>query len=665
MKKSMKMTRILSMVLAVLMLAGCLSACSDSLGSSGPSAYTGPKYWEMLDGVSDTSDLPSWEGEILEVSVWFAAASATVIGTIPETDVCFKEFERVTGVRFNVEKCFDNGGTNIDAKLPMVIASKDYPTLIMGYDIKKQCNELWEEGYLADLTKFYENGYLDQITKYMPYDEAYDYVYSNYADEDGNMFLLPNGGTSNTVSVWDAIGYTHEDYDPVYFATYGMSPTNYNGMNSNKAVLVRDDILQALFPGCLTMKDIENIYLENGTFTEEQIFDLGLETPEDFFEMLYDIQELLESGRFVGVDGKPMEVMAGPHTETDNWYWMVNLPNAVNGQPEGTEYFVSANYNATSEDDLLSYSFSSEYYVDWMKKLNKLVRDDVISQSSLLDSSASFREKCKNGHYAVLYGGQYYPYGDTNNDGWSYRPIYVNTEYNYSQYGGFSNVQHSDCIGIFQDTLNEYELEQLIHAINYLNSEVGIKNFYWGPRSAGLFTEDEDGNRTYTKQELIDCMISNIDNGYATDYGIHNTSLSVPLFSLRPKAMAQVIYQPNYLAAGTSARKAIDAKKYFAPGILEGHSVADNATYVKESIHIYQSGLSLEGEQQFLDARAGFENQMKKVIVAADDAAFARQLQALCDYAEQNGYTDDLLEEFTELFLEANREALQKAGILK
>ena len=664
MKNTKNLVRVIALLLAALI---CLSACNhDVPGPTEPSEepYAGPKYWEMLDEVSDTSDLPSWEGDILEVSVWFAAASSTVIGTIPETDVCFKEFERVTGVRFNVDKCFDNGGTNVDAKMPMVIASKDYPTLIIGYGIKKQVADLWEEGYLADLTKYYEDGTLDQLLKYMPLEESWDYVYNNFADEDGNMYLLPNGGTSNTINVWDAIGYTHEDYDPLYFDTYGMSPTNYNGMNSNKAILIRDDILKALFPNCLTMKDIEEIYLSGADFTEEQIFDLGLDSPEDFWDLLYDIQDLLKTGNYVGVDGKPMEVMAGPHTETDNWYWMVNLPNATNGAPDGTQYFVCADYDAENRDDLLSYSFSSDYYVKWMKSLNKLVRDDVIAQSSLLDSSATFNEKCKNGHYAVLYGGQYYPYADKNDDGWSYRPIYVDTEYNYSRYGGLSTVEHSDCIGVFKDTLTDAQLDQLMHAINYINSEVGIKNFYWGPRSAGLFTEDENGNRTYTKKELVDCMINNLDNGYATDYGIYNTSLSVPLFSLRPKAMGMVIYQPNYLAAGTSNRKAVDAKKYFVPGVLEGHTMGENATYVETTILIYKSGLEIEGVQQFWDARAGFENQMKKVIVASSDAEFEKQLQALCTYAEENGLTEDVLKEFNELFIELNEKSLKEAGII-
>lgn len=659
MKKTKTLIRVFAMLLAVLMFT---TACVQAPGGTSETEYQGAKYWEMLDEVSDTSDLPSWEGDILEVSVWYAAGTATLIGTIPETDVCFKEFERVTGVRFNVEESFDNGGNNIDAKLPMVIASKDYPTMIIGYDILKQCNELWEEGYLADLTEYYEDGTLDQMLKYLPLEESYEYVYKHFADEDGNMFLLPNGGTASIMNVWGATEFTHEDWDPVYWETYGKSPTNYNNWNSNAAILVRDDILKALFPDCLTMDDIEQIYLEKGTFTEEQIFDLGLEDPEDFFDLLYDIQELLKTGNFTGVDGKPMEVTYGPNTGVDNWPWMVTLPYLMDGLPQGTEYFISANYDAETPEDLLQLSIKTDYYINWMKKINKLIKDDIISQNSLIDNSTTFKEKAKNAHYAVLYGAQHYPYNDNHDQEWSYRPIYVNTEFNYNRYGGFSSITHTDCIGIFKDSLSEGQLDQLMHAINYLNSEVGLKNFYWGPRSAGLFTEDANGNRTYTKQELIDCMLYNIDNGYATDYGIFNTSMAVPLFNIRPKGVGQMIYQPLYLSAGTSERKAVDAKKYFCPGILEGHALKDHAIFVPVSNNIYTSGLHIDGIKQFWDARAGFEDQMKKVIAASDDAEFNRELQELYAYAEQNGLTEETIQEFSEMFLEANLDALKKAG---
>lgn len=664
MKKTKTLVRVIALLMAVLTFSTACNTSTNTNTTDG-TEYAGAKYWEMLDEVSDTSDLPTWEGETLEVSVWFAAGTSTMIGSIPETDVCFKEFERVTGVRFNVEKSFDNGGNNIDAKLPMVIASKDYPTMIIGYDILNYCNMLWEEGYLADLTEYYEDGTLDQLTKYLPYDECYEYVYKYMSDEDGNLFLIPNGGSATTMDIWGAIGFEHEDWDPVYWETYGKSPTNYNNWNSNAAILVRDDILKALYPDCLTMKDIESIYLEKGTFTEEQIYDIGLETPEDFFNMLYDIQDLLKTGDFVGADGKPMEVTYGNDTDTDNWPLMVTLNNLMNGTPQNTEYFISADYNAKNPEDLLQISIYTDFYIDWMKKINQLVRDDVISQNSFTESKTIFKEKAKNGHYAVLYAAQHYPYNDQHGQDWSYRPIYVNTEFNHSGYGGFSTLNLTECIGIFKDTLTEAQLDQLMHAINYLNSEVGIKNFYWGPRSAGLFTEDENGNRTYTKQELIDCMLYNIDNGYATDYGIYNTSMAVPLFNIRPKGVAQMMYQPLYLSAGTAERKAVDAKRYFVPGVLEGHAMKDHTVFVPMSNNIYTSGLDIEGVKQFWDARAGFEKQMTKVIVALTDDEFNRELQKLYDYAEQNGLTEETLEEFSEKFLEANMEALKAAGFFK
>ncbi len=659
MKKRMTLIRVLAMLLAVMIFT---AACSTTPDSTTGTEYQGEKYWEMLNDVSDTSDLPSWEGEILEVSVWYAAGTSTLIGSIPETDVCFKEFERVTGVRFNVEESFDNGGNNIDAKLPMVIASKKLPTMIVGYDIQKQCKELWEEGYLADLTEYYEDGTLDQLLGYLPFEEAYQYAYKHCADEDGNLYLLPNGGTATTMNIWGTIDFTHEDWDPVYWESYGKSPTNYSNWNSNQAILVRDDILKALYPDCLTMKDIEQIYLENGTFTEDQIFDLGLDSPEDFFELLYDIQDLLATGAFTGVDGKPMEVMSGPDTDNDNWTWMVTLPNLMDGTPPSTEYFICADYDAETPEELLQLSIKTDYYVNWMKKINQLVKDGIISQDSLIDNSTTFKEKAKNAHYAVLYGARHYPYNDNKDQEWSYRPIYVNTEYNYNRFGGFATISNTDCIGIFKDTLTNAQLDQLMHAINYLNSEVGIKNFYWGPRSAGLFTEDENGFRTYTKQELIDCMLYNIDNGYATDYGIYNTSAAVPLFNIRPKGVAQMNYQPLYLSAGTAERIAVDAKRYFCPGILEGHALKDHAVFVPVSNNIYVSGLEIDGVKQFWDARAGFEDQMKKVIAASSEAEFNRELQELYDYAEQNGLNEETIQEFSEMFLEANLEALKKAG---
>lgn len=87
-------------------------------------------YWQMLNEVADSSELPDWDGETLDVTIWVAGGSDAVLGTIPETNVTFKELERVTGIKFNVEESYGNGGEGVDAKLAKIIASKDYPTLV-------------------------------------------------------------------------------------------------------------------------------------------------------------------------------------------------------------------------------------------------------------------------------------------------------------------------------------------------------------------------------------------------------------------------------------------------------------------------------------------------------------------------------------------------------
>lgn len=681
MKKNMKkVTRITALIMAMLL---CLSACGnqttkesesstkDSVSNSSQQELTPStvveeekSYWELLDTVSDTSELPDWEGETLEIKIWHAGGTTQVIGDIADTDVVYKEIERVTGVKFNVEESFDNGGNNIDAKLPMVVASKDLPTIIMGYNIDKQFNELYDNGYLADLTEYYEDGSLDNLLAWFPQEEMATSVYSKCTASDGQLYLIPyNTASSTAANVFNATGYTPDGYDREYYATYGQTPVSATARNTDTAILVREDILQALYPDTLSAEEITQIYVENGSFTKEQIFDTGLKSSDDFWQFLRDVKDLVASGDYEDLNGNPVEVMAGPHTETDNWAWMTYLPNLVDGVPGGTDYFVTADRTAADEGDILQYAFSNDYYTDFMKDLNALVREDVISQNSLLDNAAAFQEKCKNAHYAVLYGSQYVPYY---NEVEGYRPIWIDTPYN-SDMGGFSTFEYQYYFGIFKNSVSDEQLDQLIHFVNYLNSEVGIKNFWWGPASAGLFTEDADGNRTYTVEELEKCMIYGEVNGADKKYGLIDSYATEPGFRLAPKGIGTYFYGPKYLVASELPReeKMATAFRYFNPGTLSGYTLGENATYVKNGCEAYGAiAQKVEGMAQFWAARAGFENQVKKVIVAGSEADFEKQYNELLVYTEENGLTEDALQEFNDLWLEPNRELLKDAGII-
>ena len=143
----MKKVRILALVLALVL---CLGACtqpaaggdatqaptSAPAGNDPTTAPEGPKmYWDMIDEVTESAELPDWEGKPLEITLWLAGGTQVTPGTDPTGTAVWEEVKRITGVSLNYNEVFNNGGNNITAKMPQVIASGDLPTVMTGYDI--------------------------------------------------------------------------------------------------------------------------------------------------------------------------------------------------------------------------------------------------------------------------------------------------------------------------------------------------------------------------------------------------------------------------------------------------------------------------------------------------------------------------------------------------
>ena len=400
----MRKKTIMKTLAALLAVSTFMTACgnsevSESIEStnsakeSSEEAKEQPKmYWEMLDEVSDSSELPDWTGEKLEITVWAAGGTDAVFGKIPENNVTYKEIERVTGIVINVEDSITNGGDSIDAKLPKLIASGDFPTLVYGHDNIEHFKDLYDNGYLADLSEYYENGSLDHVQYWLPMDKMETTVYSKLRAEDGADFLIP----STVLPKYHmAADYSVPEIDLEYFNLYGQSPENGGGASHGAAIWVRDDVLKAVRPDALTAAEIKEIYVENGTFTEEQIFDLKLKSTQDLVDLLHDIKEELASGEYVGLDGGEVEVTYGPDSGADNWGWMKNLPPVFSGFVG--DYFTILTKEGAADGSLFEWGFKSDVYLEHMKTLNGLVRDDIISQNSLVDNAATFNEKLNNG----------------------------------------------------------------------------------------------------------------------------------------------------------------------------------------------------------------------------------------------------------------------------
>lgn len=651
-------------VSTVLALAMASSMTLSAAGSV--SASEAGNYWELLDSVTDTSELPDWTGDTLEVTIWVAGGTDALFDAISDTNVTFKELERVTGVKFNLEDSYGNNGDTIDAKMPKLIASGDLPTMVYSWNTDSQMAELWEHGYLADLTEYYENGSLSHLQHWAPTELLHDSYYSSMHDEEGNYYLVPNAAGS-ALTYYESIGYAPEEFELEYYNMYGSTPSNAAGFPTNYTVFVRDDILQSLYPDALTMDDIKALYLENGEFTEEQIFDLPLESSEDFFNLLRDMKEELAAGEYVGLDGNALEVTYGPNADTDNWDWLNYLPAFVDGNQAGVDYFLTASREETDSTQLFELSYKTDKMISFMKGLNELVNEDVVSQNSLVDNAATFNEKLLNGHYAVVYGGaaasnQIWAVEDEESS-WSYRPIWVK---NIDEtYGGLVSGATPSYWGIFKDSVTDEQLEQLVHCIDYLNSTVGTNNFLWGPASAGLFEEDADGNRTYTDADVEACMIKGEDNDAAVKYGLYCVSVSEPSYAntLLKLSGGVSLLAPKYLAASSLDRVESNAMKYYNPGTLEGWSKLENSDLIKTNCTLYGFGVTnAEGMEQFWAARTGFENKLKKVIAGSTEN-FDQELNNVIQYAEENGLTEEAVLEFNEKFAEANKTELSKIGI--
>lgn len=293
------------------------------------------------------------------------------------------------------------------------------------------------------------------------------------------------------------------------------------------------------------------------------------------------------------------------------------------------------------------------------------VNEDVISQNSLVDNSSAFVEKVNNGNYAVLYADTYPVRAyevDGSEGGWSYRPVWVNTPID-ENYGGITTGADTAFWGIFNDTLTDAQIEQLIHCINYLYSPVGYNNFAWGPASAGLFTVDADGTCTFADEELAANVLKGEGTEAAEKYGIMCSGADV--FTTKPgSAVCSKLLNARYTLANKSERLASSAYTYYCPGILPGMSLKENVDIVNKNSHVYQFGASFEGLQEFWKSRAGFEDQMKKVMAATPEN-FETAYQALLQFADEHYLNQESIQVFNDAFVEANRDKLIEMGVIE
>ncbi len=514
MKKTNLITKSLSLILALLMLGTViLTACGEAEEQEG--ATFNPEgetivnddgtietldYYEWTnDTFTDSSQLKSWadlgQSKQLKLIAWNTLQTGNFKKLTASNDVVYPEIQRITGVTLDMEKSFDNGGMNADAKYQQVMTT-GLPDIAYGNWVDP------EEVY--DLTEYIQQ-YCPTIWARMP--KSVWSASNINGGQPGKIYAVPYGiGDVDLSSV-----------DPEADAD---SCIMFNGQTDYYPyILVREDILKDAYPDALTTDEIKAIYAENGSFTEEELFDVEITSAqqfrEEFLKNIYDAIHTTknEDGSYKYQINKNrwVEVISiGYGNDGDTWDLMGSLiPKLVGATGCGINTQQSY-WDAV--DNKIKILMKQDFYLEELEEWVDLVAEGkYVDDYGILESKQTIKQDYNNGYFAIGYGSSTKADNDraklADGSTVNYRRVYLKIEKN--EHFEFLQVQEPAVNGvcIFKDSVSEDDLIQILRWLDFQCSELCDKLVGWGPASAGLFTEDENGVRTFKSEELANQMV--------------------------------------------------------------------------------------------------------------------------------------------------------------
>lgn len=598
--------KVISTILAAVLTMSVLAGCGEKKKEE--EAVNIPQLGLMGNEVSDSSDMPDWTGKKLKLVYWEAAQfNSRSSGKKAVNDVVTPEIERVTGVTFDAEKSFDNGGESMENKVAKLSAANAWPDIIH-YGQKAIVDKLADGDIVYDLKPYLED-YCPNIVKQLKDAGIYEYVLNQR--DDGKVVRLPYVINLN-------LRYPDMDEDRQLKIA--------NVYQTRNHVWVRDDILKKIYPNAKTQDEIEQLYLENGTFTEEDVTDVTFKSKDEFFDFLRKVDALdMKEGN--------QKVYAGYISAgTDNWNVLTTM-GALYGQNVNNSYDTNYFTYWDKETNRIEYKFKQPEFKSVLQDWTNLVRDDILSKESLVDNRSKFEQKRDSGLYAVVYPNDQPNDANIkqNGKGFRYRKVFIDVEPDTDKYLFVTGVPVGDDFAVVKKNVSENDLKQILTYYDYMMSNAGLKLSVWGPKSAGLFDEDADGNRTYKDKELEKCMVYDEQNEKNVYYNLWYGGLtawpgyaSTDVNEFAPKLMYN------------TERAASQANKYFS---MSKFRPLDIVTSISPDIYRIDD----KNAAKFWEARTSFEEALFKVYITKNDAEFEKEYKNVISIAERNGLSDDAL----------------------
>lgn len=625
MKKSISL-----LLLAVLLfgIAGCGKKQTDVGTASLP--Y---KINELGNTVKNIDDIPEWTGKKFDLSLWMDhGTNAQEIGKKPTEDVFREELYRVSGIKIDPEKSFDNNGESGDAKIAKIIATNSWPDIAINVNdnlIKKLANA--DKIYALDeyISKFAPN-YMSIINSNPLLKASFE-----AGKTDGKLYKL-FGVQPGAIKYWDK-NYNAEKY------------MRFIQPEETRAwIWVRDDILKKLYPDAKTREEAKQVYVQNGKFTKEDMSDFVIKSPDELKQLLVKIKNLnLKEGN------RPVWPFY-THNGTDNW----DLLSAFNslwgaGPIFNVDYF---GYFDMQQKQIV-YTIKQPWFKEAVKFYNSLIREGLSSEEALVDNKGGFEQKKNNGEYAVLYGNITPPTDEVLKQAgkpYSYRKVMIDVPMNYDRFikpNADSNLIYGWSLTVFKNQVKPEDMEQLIRFIDFFYSDAGMKFTEWGPKKAGWFEEKTDGTRRFTNAKIEKNKLYGNDSDLMTYYGYSSWPSLSYFANGANKYNAKILYPPQ------SERNPNEWGKYWNYGFVEQ---TPNYPLIFKRWDIWTWTNEAPGLKKIWDGRQSFEDTLKTVFTSKNESEFERYYNNLVTMAERNGLDDTTLKEWNDNFNKVNSQYIEQ-----
>ena len=620
------------------MATGCKPDDATSSGSAGSNSSGGESSISGASGeeeilysfkdVKDSSELPDWTGEKRSITIWYAHGTGSSFSReYPQVNLVNEEIERVTGISIDIENSFDNDGQDFNTKLGMIAASNDWPDLIVEGGIRNQQDDLIVGDKVWELSSYIEQ-YLPDLFDIYPMDTVGSWWdKEGLTNADGKIYTIATA--LNPIYLDDFV----EDTDPERYARIQPPSDTIGG---NGYIWVRDDILKMIYPEAKTQQEIEDIFMANGgTFTRDDLFDVTISSRDDLYKLLKGIKDLN-----ITENGRPLEPFFCLSGE-DNWAIMAFLNGYLNGGGDCNSYFTYWD----NIDKSVKFMYEQDWFKENLKFFNTLQREGLASKEALVDNKSIFDTKLNNGQYVTSYAWLTPDKAALQAAGveYQYRKVFITVPWNdrFVMFKGNPSSHYN--INIVKDAVKEEELSQILRWIGFNISEAGSKLHQWGPKSAGLWEEDADGNRVFTDKELEDEIIYGVANNRQKQLGIGNLLFpGLPAFT-----NGSNLCSPLYMYKEVNLTSS-QADIYFRSGLVDPPKYT-----LGVAAEVWNFTGTVPGVEQFWNARPGFESLLTKCIAAESDEQFEKLYADMIDYAQTNGMTAETLEEVNKVYRES------------